>query len=103
MKTIAVRFPEHKITRAILKKVSFPLAMPSANLSSGVSPINAQDVADEFKKKIKIIRNNKGTKKYEILSKGHRNPQGLYINSKINKLFSTYLFVIQLIKKRNLF
>ncbi len=37
----------------------------------------------------KIISINKGTKKYEILSKGHRNPQGLYINSKINKLFST--------------
>ena len=27
--------------------------MPSANLSSGVSPVSAFDVSDEFKKKIK--------------------------------------------------
>ena len=55
LKTIAVRFPEHKITRAILKKVSFPLAMPSANKSMGISPVNAKDVSNEFEKKIKFI------------------------------------------------
>ena len=37
----------------------------------------------------KIISIDKSTKKYEIISKGHRNPQGLFINKKINKLFST--------------
>ena len=49
--TVAVRFPEHKIVRRILKKVNFPLAMPSANISSSVSPVCAEDVFDEFKKK----------------------------------------------------
>ena len=29
--------------------------MPSANISSGLSPVNAIDVFDEFKKKLKII------------------------------------------------
>ena len=29
--------------------------MPSANISSSVSPVCAQDVFDEFKKKIKFI------------------------------------------------
>ena len=53
--TVAIRFPSHNTTRSILKKLNFPLAMPSANLSSGISPVNASDVADEFKKKIKII------------------------------------------------
>ena len=53
--TVAIRFPSHNTTRSILKKINFPLAMPSANLSSGISPVNASDVADEFKKKIKII------------------------------------------------
>jgi len=57
LKTIAIRFPKHKITRLILKKINFPLAMPSANLSSNVSPICAQDVADEFKRKLKFIIN----------------------------------------------
>ena len=57
LNTVAVRFPYHKITRAILKKISFPLAMPSANVSSGLSPVNAEDVADEFKKKLKHIVN----------------------------------------------
>ena len=49
--TVAVRFPKHKIIRSILKKLSFPLAMPSANKSTNVSPISAKDVFDEFKKK----------------------------------------------------
>ena len=31
--------------------------MPSANVSSNLSPINAYDVHDEFKKKIRIIIN----------------------------------------------
>ena len=56
--TVAIRFPNHRTTRSVLKKLNFPLAMPSANLSSGISPVNAQDVSDEFKKKIKIIINS---------------------------------------------
>ena len=55
LNTVAVRFPKHKIVRTILKSINFPLAMPSANVSSGVSPVSAQDVFDEFKKKIKFI------------------------------------------------
>ena len=31
--------------------------MPSANISSNISPVSAEDVADEFKRKIKIILN----------------------------------------------
>jgi L-threonylcarbamoyladenylate synthase len=55
--TVAIRFPNHKTIRSILKKISFPLAMPSANISSNISPVSAEDVADEFKKKLKIILN----------------------------------------------
>ncbi len=55
--TVAIRFPKHRIVRAILKKINFPLAMPSANLSMGISPVSASDVADEFKKNIKVILN----------------------------------------------
>jgi L-threonylcarbamoyladenylate synthase len=57
LKTIAIRFPKHKITRSILKKIKFPLAMPSANKSSNVSPVTAEDVFEEFKKKVKLIIN----------------------------------------------
>ena len=53
--TVAIRFPKHKISRSILKKINFPLAMPSANKSSSVSPVNAKDVYDEFRKKVKLI------------------------------------------------
>ena len=55
LKTIAIRFPKHPVTRSLLKKINFPLAMPSANKSSNVSPVTAKDVYDEFGKKIKII------------------------------------------------
>ena len=60
--TIAIRFPNHKVIRSILKLTDFPLAMPSANLSSGLSPVNAYDVFEEFGKKIKIILNGGGSK-----------------------------------------
>jgi L-threonylcarbamoyladenylate synthase len=53
--TVAIRFPSHKIIRSILKSIDFPLAMPSANISSSISPVNAEDVADEFKKNINFI------------------------------------------------
>ena len=62
LNSIAIRFPNHKIVRKILKNVNFPLAMPSANISSGLSPVSAKDVFDEFKKKIKIIINGGNSK-----------------------------------------
>ncbi len=62
LNSIAIRFPNHRTTRLILKKINFPLAMPSANLSSGISPVNALDVSDEFKRKIKIIINSGDSK-----------------------------------------
>ena len=55
LKTVAVRFPKHNIVRSILKNINYPLAMPSANISSNVSPVCARDVYEEFKKKIKLI------------------------------------------------
>ena len=67
LKTVAIRFPAHRVVRSILKKTSFPLAMPSANISSGLSPVNAFDVSEEFKKKLKIVING-GNSKYGIES-----------------------------------
>tara|TARA_B100001989_G_scaffold253110_1_gene238130 strand:+ start:679 stop:1638 length:960 start_codon:yes stop_codon:yes gene_type:complete len=55
LKTVAIRFPKNSRIRKILKKLNFPLAMPSANKSKGISPISPEDVYDEFKNKIKII------------------------------------------------
>ena len=57
LNTVAIRFPSHIVIKSILKKTNFPLAMPSANISSGLSPISAYDVFEEFKKKLKIIIN----------------------------------------------
>tara|TARA_Y100000590_G_scaffold10633_1_gene13092 strand:+ start:3304 stop:4260 length:957 start_codon:yes stop_codon:yes gene_type:complete len=56
-KTVAVRFPKHKVARNLLKILKVPLAAPSANISSRLSPTSAEDVVDEFKKKIKFILN----------------------------------------------
>ena len=62
LNTVAIRFPSHKIVRSILKKISFPLAMPSANISSSLSPINPYDVFEDFKKKLNIIINGGNSK-----------------------------------------
>ena len=57
LRTIAIRFPNNKKIRAVLKILDFPLAMPSANISSSLSPVTAYDVYEEFKNKVKIIIN----------------------------------------------
>ena len=56
-KTLAVRFPKHPLTRRLLKNLKYPLAAPSANISTKISPISKQDVIDEFGKKIKFVLN----------------------------------------------
>ena len=53
--TVAVRFPKNKILRKILKSLNFPLAIPSANKSSHISPVSADDVVQEFYNSVKII------------------------------------------------
>ncbi len=55
LKTVAIRFPKQKNIRLILRKLKFPLAMPSANISARVSPVCAIDVYDEFKEKLNFI------------------------------------------------
>ena len=56
-KTLAVRFPKHTLTRNLLKKLNYPIAAPSANISTNISAVSSEDVKDEFGKKIKFILN----------------------------------------------
>ncbi len=53
--TLAVRFPKHPIARNLLKELKFPLAAPSANLSSKVSAVSSSDVKEDFGKRIKYV------------------------------------------------
>ena len=53
--TLAVRFPKHPVARILLKHLKFPIAAPSANISSRVSGVTSSDVKDDFGKKIKYI------------------------------------------------
>ena len=54
-KTLAVRFPSHPKAKGLLKILNYPLAAPSANISSRVSPVTKNHVKEEFGKKIKYI------------------------------------------------
>ena len=53
--TVAIRVPKHKVARNLLDILKFPLAAPSANISSKLSPTSAKDVFEEFGNKIKFI------------------------------------------------
>jgi L-threonylcarbamoyladenylate synthase len=61
-KTVAVRFPKNKTTQKLLKILNYPLAAPSANISTKISPVSAGDVREEFGKKIKFILNGGNSK-----------------------------------------
>jgi L-threonylcarbamoyladenylate synthase len=96
-KTLAIRFPKHPLTRKLLKNLKYPLAAPSANISTKISPVSKEDVKDEFGKKIKFILDGGRSKigmestiislldKVQILRLG-----GLEI-SKINQVLKTNL------------
>ena len=57
LKTVAVRLPENKTIRRILRVLNFPLAIPSANKSTQISPVSAKDVASEFGNSLTFILN----------------------------------------------
>ncbi len=52
---VAVRIPSHPVTLALLEKIDFPLAAPSANPFGYISPTTAQHVADQLGNKIFYI------------------------------------------------
>ena len=54
-KNLAVRFPKHALFRKLLKSLNYPLAAPSANISTKLSPVQVSDIVDEFGSKIKFI------------------------------------------------
>ena len=54
-KNLAVRFSNHKIFNKLLKELNYPLAAPSANISTRLSSVQASDVKEEFGSKIKFI------------------------------------------------
>ena len=56
-KSLAVRFPKHPLFRRLLKDLSYPLAAPSANISTRLSSVQSSDVIEEFGSKIKYVLN----------------------------------------------
>ena len=54
-KNLAVRFPKHKIFRKLLNELDYPIAAPSANISTKLSAVRALDVKEDFGNKIKYI------------------------------------------------
>jgi L-threonylcarbamoyladenylate synthase len=98
LKTVAVRVPANKTIRKILKSLNFPLAIPSANKSSQISPVSAADVVNEFGVSLKFILNGGSciiglestvvdlTSKAKILRPGLINPSDIskVLNKKIN-------------------
>ena len=96
-KTLAVRFPKHSIVRKLLKNLRYPLAAPSANISTKISPTSKEDVKNEFGKKIKFILNGGQSKvglESTIVSLINK-PQILRLGgieiSRINKVLKTNL------------
>lgn len=53
--TVAIRVPAHPVALALLNKVDFPLAAPSANRFGSISPTTAQHVADELGDRVDLI------------------------------------------------
>jgi L-threonylcarbamoyladenylate synthase len=53
--TVGVRVPRHPVTLAIMSELNFPLAMPSANISTRPSPTTAEHVLKTLDGKISAV------------------------------------------------
>ena len=53
--TVAVRVPNHPVALALLEKLDFPLAAPSANPFGSISPTTAAHVFNYFGDNLKVI------------------------------------------------
>ncbi len=53
--TVAVRMPNHKVALALLEKLDFPLAAPSANPFGSISPTTAEHVDHYFKDNLTLV------------------------------------------------
>ena len=55
LSSVAVRLPNHDLTRELLGALSFPLAAPSANPFGYISPVTAQHVNDQLGESVDYI------------------------------------------------
>ena len=53
--TVAIRVPNHPVALALLEKLDFPLAAPSANPFGSISPTSATHVSNYFEGKLDLI------------------------------------------------
>ncbi|MCW5946537.1 MAG: threonylcarbamoyl-AMP synthase [Fimbriimonadales bacterium] len=53
--TVGLRCPAHPVAMALLESAGVPIAAPSANRSTGVSPVTAQHVLEDLDGKVEII------------------------------------------------
>jgi L-threonylcarbamoyladenylate synthase len=53
--TVGIRMPDHTLTLELLKNISFPLAAPSANPFTHISPTKAQHVKNYFDGKLEMV------------------------------------------------
>lgn len=55
LRTFAVRMPDHPVARALLRQCDFPVAAPSANRYTGVSPTRAEHVAMALGDRVPLV------------------------------------------------
>src|SRR2546430_7517799 len=53
--TVGVRWPDHPLIQAVMRACDFPLAAPSANLSTEISPTNAAHVLKGLGEQVRLI------------------------------------------------
>lgn len=55
LRTITVRMPKHPVALELIRKAGVPIAAPSANLSTTISPTTAQHVWDSLGSRVDMI------------------------------------------------
>lgn len=55
LNTVGIRMPSHKVAREFIEACGCPIAAPSANVSTHISPTNSKDVYEDMKGRVPLI------------------------------------------------
>ena len=55
LETVGIRMPSHPVAKAFIDACNCPIAAPSANVSTHISPTNSKDVYEDMKGRVPLI------------------------------------------------
>lgn len=106
--TVGIRIPQHEQSLSLLRKINYPLAVPSANIHNQISCTSAKEVLKKFENKINyILDGGESSKGIESTIVGFKKNQvivfrlGAISINELEKVFNDKKIIVDQTKQTN--